>query len=134
MNYRRSRGFTLIELMIVVTVVAILAAIAIPAYSDYITRARRSDAQAALLEASQGLERCYSMYNRFDHADCPLTVPHDSPDGYYQVTGTIASNGYTLTATPTSGGPQANDTDCTTLTINQLNQRGATGADVDACW
>lgn len=134
MNRNKNPGFTLIELMIVVTVVAILAAIAIPAYSDYVTRARRSDAQAALLEASQGLERCYSMYNRFDHADCPITVPFSSPDGYYSITGTIESNAYALTAAPTSGGPQADDTDCKTLTINQLNRRGATGEDVDACW
>ena len=134
MNARNNNGFTLIELLIVVTIVAVIAAIAIPAYGQYVTRARRSDAQAGLLETSQALERCYSMYNRFDHADCPVTLPGASPDGYYTITGTVGSSTYALTATPVAGGPQSNDADCTTFTVNQLNQRGATGADTDACW
>ena len=127
-------GFTLIELMIVVTVVAVIAAIAIPAYGDYVIRARRSDAQSALLEASQGLERCYSMYNRFNHADCPVTLPAGSPEGHYTLTGTVGTSSFALTASPASGSPQANDDECTTFTLNHLNQRGATGADTSACW
>src|SRR5690606_35057443 len=113
-----------------------LAAIAIPAYNEHMNKTRRTDGKAALLEWSQKLERCYSMYNSFTHADCGVAgdLPVNSPEGYYQITGTIASNTYTLTATPVSGGPQDGDDDCTTLTINHLNQKGATGANTAKCW
>lgn len=131
---RQARGFTLIELMIVVVIVSILAAIGYPSYLQFVNKSRRSDAQAVLLETSQRLERCYSMHNKYDDAGCAVALPLNSPEGYYTVTGVINSNSFTLTATPTAGGPQVNDGDCTTLSINQLNQKTATGADAGSCW
>lgn len=133
---RDTQGFSLMELMIALAIVSILAAIAIPAYTEHMNKTRRTDGKAALLEWSQKLERCYSMYNSFNHADCSVagSLPVNSAEGYYQITGAIASNTYTLTATPVSGGPQEGDADCTTLTINHLNQKGATGADTSRCW
>lgn len=136
----RHAGFTLMELMIVVVIASILAAIAVPSYLEHMNRTRRTDGKAALLEAAQKLERCYSMYNRFDHADCALVesdLPLDSPEGYYRITGNIESASYALTATPVSPGPQDDDADCATLTINHLNQKGATagtGGDASKCW
>lgn len=130
----KQHGFTLMELMVVVVVVAILAAIAIPSYMGYLHKSRRTDAHAALLDTAQRLERCYSQYNRFDHDDCPVALPAASPEGFYTVSGTINANSYSLTATPPAGSPQASDVDCATLTINQLNQRGATGSDTSKCW
>lgn len=136
----RQAGFTLMELMIAVVIVSILAAIAVPSYLEHMNKTRRTDGKAALLEASQKLERCYSMYNRFDHADCALAkadLPLDSPEGYYRITGNIEPGSYALTATPVSPGPQDGDVDCATLTINQLNQKGATagaGGDASKCW
>lgn len=131
---RQLRGFTLIELMIVVVIISILAAIGYPSYLQFVNKSRRSDAQAVLLETSQRLERCYSMHNKYDDAGCAVALPLNSPEGYYTVTGVINSNSFTLTATPTAGGPQVNDGDCTTLSINQLNQKTATGADAGSCW
>lgn len=134
MMKQHSRGFTLIELMIVVAIIGVLAAITYPAYLDYVQKSRRSDAQAALLETSQALERCYSMYNRFNDANCPVTLPQASPEGYYTVTGTVNNNNYSLQAAPASGSPQAGDDDCKTLTINQRNEKSATGDSPGECW
>jgi type IV pilus assembly protein PilE len=62
----RNQGFTLIELMITVVIVAILGAIAYPSYVEQVARSRRADAQAALLETAQWVERQYTMSNAYD--------------------------------------------------------------------
>ena len=63
---RPAQGFTLIELMVVVAIVAILAAVAIPSYREQVARNRRGDAQAALLDAAQWVERQYTLSNAYD--------------------------------------------------------------------
>ncbi|MBS7725301.1 type IV pilin protein [Pseudomonas lalucatii] len=66
---RRDEGFTLIELMIVVAVLGILAAIAYPNYTEYMDRARRAEAKTALMEGAQALERYYSVHGSYLDAD-----------------------------------------------------------------
>lgn len=63
---RLARGFTLIEMMIVVAVIGILSAIAIPSYFEYVARANRAEAKAQLLEAAQFMQRFYSLHNAYD--------------------------------------------------------------------
>jgi type IV pilus assembly protein PilE len=70
-----ARGFTLIELMIVVAVVAILAAVAFPAYTQYVEQTRRADAQSALLNAAQNLERCFTRNNSYANCPDPAGLP-----------------------------------------------------------
>jgi type IV pilus assembly protein PilE len=79
-NEPLQRGFTLIELMIVVAVVAVIAAIAIPQYRDYVIRAKRAEAKRTISEAAQYLERNYTAsgcYSRSSTSDCPAQTGTD---------------------------------------------------------
>ncbi|THD11965.1 type IV pilin protein [Metallibacterium scheffleri] len=130
---KRSVGFTLIELMIVVAIIAILSAIAYPAYNKYVLRSRRSDAYAALNQDQATMERCYAQY--FSYAPTTATCPAvqtTSPEGYYSVVASnVTATTYTLTATAI--GPQAQDTGCATLSLDQAGNKTSTGGSAN-CW
>lgn len=146
-NVTRSgdRGFTLIELMIVVAIVAILASIMLPAYQDQVRKSRRADAKAALTELSGFMERFYAANNGYcvdadnnDACDSATALPFtQSPkEGrkYYDLTVTTADpDEYTLTATAIAGTGQENDVaagvSCTPLTLTHLGVKTPTG-----CW
>ncbi len=122
----RWRGFTLIELMIVVAVVGVLAAIAYPSYQDYIRRARRIDAQSVMLDI-QLLQEKYRV-NHISYGS--LTDLGTFFSGYYTfaISGNT-SDAYTITATAKSGTSQASDTGCTSMTVNQASTKTP-----DTCW
>ena len=86
-NHQRPNGFTLIELMIVVAIIGILAAIAIPMYSDYVTRSRRADGQAKLMQVAQELERCYTQFSKYDDDNCSVSASGTviSAQGFYVI-------------------------------------------------
>jgi type IV pilus assembly protein PilE len=145
---KKLKGFTLIELMIVVTVISILAAIAYPSYRDYIRKARRADAQAALAAAQLEQQKLRSNCRFYGETlgaanNCDATAAAStvrlaatSPDGWYAITlSNASSTGFTVTAT--GQGDQANDdargVACTmVLTVSAANPNGArTPAD---CW
>ena len=136
-NQEKSAGFTLIELLIAVAIIGILAAIAIPMYSDYVTRSRRADGQASLMQVAQELERCYTQFSKYNDNSCSEVnggvVSETSDQGFYVVTASkLDESAFTLTATPQN--EQADDTDCTTLTLTHLGEQSATGNDTDSCW
>lgn len=141
---RAARGITLIELMIVVVIIGIIAAIAYPSYSGYTRQARRADAQIALLKLASEQERFYSDCNTYATSitaarDClngsfGLALSADSPDGYYQLAIAATPTTFTATATPTPGKAQASDADCTSLSINSVGKKTATGAKPASCW
>jgi type IV pilus assembly protein PilE len=126
----RNRGFTLIEVMIVVAIVAILAAIAFPSYARYVEQARRADAKAALLDAAQRLERCHTQFGAYDNGACTFAAV--SPDGHYAIT--VVRTPMTFTLTATAQGVQANSP-CGNYSITNTGVRGVTGSlGVDRCW
>ena len=159
MDARRSpariAGFTLVELMIVVAVVGVLTAIALPSYTSYIARAQRADARAQLLQVAQFMQRFYAANDRFDQDRAGTSVlsvmptnmqksPADST-AMYQLNSAITSAGsytitvtvsaYTLTMAPISGTAMASD-GCGAFRVNSLGVRTITGTGKtrDECW
>ncbi len=132
---RRLFGFTLIELLIALIIIAILAAVAYPSYVGYITKTRRSDGQTALLDLANRMERYFTVNNTYVGATLAnVGTTATTPGGYYTLS--ISASGattYTIQAAP--AGSQTSDTQCATLTLNQLGQKGKTGTGtVSDCW
>jgi type IV pilus assembly protein PilE len=125
----KARGFSLIELMITVAIVAILASIAVPAYRSYVLKSNRTDAVRALTEAAQILNRCYSqLYTFVGCSAIPPPAPgfSTSPNGYYQLDSAIlVGPPQTFVLTAKAVGPQAKDTTCATLSVDQAGQQMA---------
>jgi len=125
--HREASGFTLIELMIAVAVVAILAALALPSFMDSIRKGRRAEAVAGLAQVQQAQERWRA--NRSTYAGSLTAATGDTPPGLGMVSATTASGlytlavdaadatGYTLSASAVSGTSQANDTHCSTMRV-----------------
>jgi type IV pilus assembly protein PilE len=145
----RVGGFTLVELMITVVILAIIVAIALPSYQAQSQKARRTDARNALLDIAGREERFLSVSNAYSQlpsdvgyggAAWPQNV---TPNSYYSVTVTVPAPGFPagtpsflVTATPI--GLQVTDTTCATFTVNQIGQQTAQnsgGVDTSTtCW
>lgn len=119
-------GFTLIELMITVAIIAILAAIVLPNYKNYLIKAHRTDAQAAMLNLAQYMESQYNAsfaYPDVDNIPPSLMSPTSISDYYtFNIDGECTSSqSFTITATPTT---RQNDTQCETLALNEKGEKG----------
>lgn len=133
-DHRRHQGFTLIDLLITLAIVALLAMVALPAYQSQVQKTRRSDAQVALMNTAQALERCAANDPAagYTAAGCP-SFPITSNEGFYTITApTLTATTYTLTAQPVAGGPQAGDSDCASLSLDQTG--GRTSSPGSDCW
>ena len=145
------RGFTLVEIMVVLAIVMTIAAIAMPSYTENINRSKRAEAKAQLLEAAQYMQRFYSQndsyaQNRAGNAvaipDALARVPRSAASGSQNYTIGFATPAPTvatfiLQAAPRTGGSMASDK-CGTFTLTQAGQRGlagnAAGTTADSCW
>ncbi|MBC3882549.1 type IV pilin protein [Undibacterium sp. LX40W] len=145
-NKNEEGGFTLMEMMITVVIIAILTAIAYPSYRDNVRRGDRSDARAALLENAQYMERFFTENSSYDKNVAgsdpvlPRTISPPNATGIqvkYEISiKSKAATTYTLQAVPKNG---ATTDYCKTLTINNLGQKSVDGTPTngmtaDTCW
>jgi type IV pilus assembly protein PilE len=142
---KKQTGFTLVELLIVIAIISIIAAIAVPSYMDNVRQTKRTEAQAALVQLSQAMERYYTVNYSYEGAanggsDTGAPAATTFPSTQSPATGTAAYNltisaatasDYTLTATP--AGAQTADP-CGTLTLTSTNVRGDGGPAGMECW
>lgn len=140
---KQQSGFSLIELMVVVAIIAILVTIGYPLYTEQAKKGRRVEGRDALLAIAQAEERAYTVNGAYN-----MSIPNLSVSGvvscdnngncfsedrnYYAVT--VSGTASSFTATATARGGQASDTDCTSMSINQLGQKTGTGNDTAKCW
>lgn len=130
-----SKGFTLIEVMIVVVIVGILASIAYPSYQEYVNRSNRAEGQAFLSDIAARQERYFSQNNAYVTADTDrsklgLTSNQSANQRYTVSLSSVANDGgYTLTATP-----NFTETRCGNLVLNAKGVRSVSTGDKDYCW
>jgi type IV pilus assembly protein PilE len=143
----RQAGFTLVELMVVVAISAVLAAVAYPAYTGYVLKSRRSDAIKVLGAIIQAQERYRSNSSTYADTFAKLNIDASTLTSYYDITMTslVAGNtsfvgGYILNASTKTGSSQANDARCAQMIATF--QRGdlvysaktSGGASNSDCW
>jgi type IV pilus assembly protein PilE len=146
-------GFTMVELLVVMAIIGILLSIALPSYSSYIKKARRTEAKATLMQTAQFMQRFYAANDSyqtdragnavFDKIPASFKRTPDGGDAIYALTvaaDTSGGNGFTLQMTPVAGAMMADD-ECGALTLTGTNARGvvvggAAGAAAlrDRCW
>jgi type IV pilus assembly protein PilE len=143
---KMTKGFTLIEIMIVVAIIGVLSAILYPSYNELVYKSGRADAKVELSDIAQRIQRCFTTTNTYDPLEGACGVIDElsaeagitSMDGKYQITLTNhAATTFTLVAKPATGSRQANDTKCTEFRLTQSGVRTALKGEADntsECW
>jgi type IV pilus assembly protein PilE len=151
MNRATNAGFTLIELMIVVVIIAILASIAVPAYTNSVRKSRRAEAKTAISDFAAREERIYATQNTY--STDPGVLGYTPAGGswpvstgkYYQIeapssqpaavtTTSSTPATFSVTVDPSPGSPQLSDTACASFTLTNTGLQGATGTNPTSCW
>jgi type IV pilus assembly protein PilE len=125
-------GFTLVELLITVAIVAILAAVAFPSYTDFVARSNRTEAQRELLRIANLQEQFFVDTRAYTSNMTELGLGNDpfiTENGFYSIDAALANGGFVLTATALA--PQStNDSSCQTLSVNETGKK----LPASACW
>lgn len=142
------KGFTFIELMVAVCIVAIITAVAIPSYMASVRKSHRADAKVNLNDIAVRMQRCFTSNSTFigspDYT-CAVSDKLKTTDGvqstYYKITvdNGMTATSYKLTAVPLTGSPQQKDIDCQSFTLDQSGKKQAFGGNpsgdtTDKCW
>lgn len=141
MKYTQQRGFSLIEIMVVVLIIAVLAAFAWPAWQNYVTRSNRTAAQSCLMEQAQFMERFYTQNMSYEtsRGGSSVSLPSNGcvselSDRYTIELDDVDDSSYTLTASPV-GVQENRDTQCGVLGVDHTGQKSASGEGGAAgCW
>lgn len=135
---KHSMGFTLMELLIVVAVIGILAAVGYPNYTEYVKKTRRSEVAALLIEEAQRLERFYSKTGQYTDFIGPPAREHQVSQGnaFYAVTAQRTQHAFVLTATASAALMQGDK--CGRFVLENTGRRDNVGTSADAsvlqCW
>jgi len=132
MSRKKTIGFTLIELLITVAIMGILASVAYPAYTEFIIRSNRAEAQRELVRLANLQEQTFVDTRSYTENMKALGMkadPHETENGHYDIDATVNGTAFVLTAT--AKGAQAKDTQCKNLTIDEIGTKGGTSTD---CW
>jgi len=134
----RQQGYTLLELLLTVSIVTIVTSIALPSYQNHVKRSHRSDAMSALMRVANAQEKFYLQNNTYASTLAELDIT-GTRSGFYDLTIPVANvNEFRAEARPATGGPQVGDDNCSLFSIDatgalnaQSSGGGATTAD---CW
>ena len=129
---RGNQGFSLLELMIAVTVLGIVTAAAVATYGNSMVKTRRGTAKACLMEAAQFMERNYTLNMTYVVVDFPELACADELEDFYDFDFVGAPDATTYVVAATPEGSQLDDTLCGTLSLDQAGAK--TADDVEACW
>lgn len=135
---KKTRGMTLIELMIVIAILGTIVAIGYPSYRDQVIKSRRAEGMGELLELADRMERHYSDIGTYDQADgsdmtAAAIYQSTTTKGYYTLSVDAGTDNvsFTVRATPTSKGNQNKDK-CHTFVLTSLGQKSVTGGSLSA--
>lgn len=134
MMLKKTRGFTLIELMIVIAVLSIIVAVGYPSYMEHVKKSRRAEGMGQLLELADRMERAYSDQGTYPTSISEVYVA-TTDGGFYTLSIVTANNvSFTVSASPTSLGKQNTDK-CKTFTLTSLGQKSISGSVPNSqCW
>lgn len=128
---RLVKGFSLVELVVVMAIMGIIATIAIPSYQQFITKERRADAHNLLMSNAARLTKCFTLAGSYEN-DCNLVST--SKSGFYSLSSELTATTWKITALPISDNAQSKDSGCQTMAIDHIGIKTATGDNVNSCW